>query len=159
MVRAMRRAILVLLCLAGCERAEPTVAERRELQPLPVDPIDSVVADTLTYVDQLPGILIAFDGDCGAHATRLLTLEPLVASIRKRSEELRASRADADKVLKDRLMTHKTETLGKLDDELRAKGLTRADVEAKERAVKAACDADPRVKDAMDRVGLFKKKT
>lgn len=156
MVSAMLRSLLVIGCLSACERAEPTPAAP---PPVPADKLDGIVDDTLTYMDQLPPILLAFDGDCGAHATRLLALEPLVASIRKRSDELLAANPDSPQQLKDRLMTHKTATLAKLEEQLRAKGMTRADVEAKEREVKTKCAADPRVKDAMDRVGLFKKKT
>lgn len=136
---------LVLVLLAACARTDPA--------PPAADKIDGIVADTVTYMNQLPAILIAFDGDCAAHATRLLALEPLVASIRARSADV-----DHD-VLRDRLQARKAETVAKLEEQLKAKGLTRAEVEAKETAVKAACGGDPKLKDAMDRVGLFKKKT
>ncbi len=156
MVRAMLRSLLVIACVSACERAEPTPAAT---PPAPADKLDGIVDDTLAYMDQLPPILLAFDGDCGAHAARLLALEPLVSSIRKRSEELLTTNPDSPQLLRDRLMTHKSATLAKLEEQLRAKGATRADVEAKERDVKTKCGDDARVKDAMDRVGLFKKKS
>ncbi len=149
MVRAMTQRWLLLVLLAACERSEPAAAPT----PAPDDKVDRIVADTLSYMNQLPAILLAFDGDCGAHAQRLLVLEPLVASIRARSTEV-----DHDQ-LRDRLQAHKAATLAKLDEQLKAKGVTRAEVEAKETTVKAACGEDARVKDAMDRVGLFKKKS
>ncbi len=156
MVRAMARrwpllvllVVVLVVVLVACERSEPAPAPASA----PDDKIDSIVADTLSYMNQLPGILIAFDGDCGAHAKRLLVLEPLVASIRTRSQDVDPAQ------LRDRLQAHKSETITRLTEQLKAKGVTHAEVEAKEAAVKSTCGADSRVKDAMDRVGLFKKK-
>jgi hypothetical protein len=55
------------------------------------------------------------------------------------------------------MAARKTEIFAKLDADLAERHATRADVEAKEAAIKAACANDPQVKAAMDRVGLFKK--
>jgi hypothetical protein len=83
-----------------------------------------------------------------------MVLEPLVASIRKRSMDLSA---DEVRSVRERMGAQKTEVLAKLDADLAAQHATRADVEAKEVAIKTACANDPKVIAAMNRVGLFKK--
>ncbi len=146
---------LFVILLAACEKSSPAPAP----DPAPPDHdqiISSVATDSISYAEKLPPILIAFDGDCAAHATRLLALEPLVSSIRSRSADLSP---DEVRQVRERMAARKTEVLARLDALLAEHHVTRADVEAKETAVKAACAGDPKVKDAMDRVGLFKKKT
>ncbi|MEO7091620.1 MAG: hypothetical protein ABI175_00125 [Polyangiales bacterium] len=145
---------MLVIALAACEKSgpapEPAPAPERE------QIISALTTDTIAYTLQLPAILLAFDGDCAAHATRLLALEPLVSSIRTRSADLSA---DELRQIKERMGAHKAEIFGKLDAQLAEKHATRADVEAKEAATKTTCGDDPKVKDAMDRVGLYKKKT
>jgi hypothetical protein len=145
------RVWLFVIAVAACEKSspapEPVVPDRDQL-------LSAIAVDSITYMEQLSGILLAFDGDCPAHATRLLVLEPLVSSIRTRSAELSA---DEVRGVRERMAARKTEVLAKLDAQLAEKHATRADVEAKEAAIKTACANDPKVMDAMDRVGLFKK--
>lgn len=147
------RAWLLLIVLAACEKSSPAPAP----DPAPPDRdqiMSSLAVDSITYTQKLPGILLAFDGDCAAHATRLLVLEPLVSTIRARWAELSTEEVRG---VRERIAARKTEVFAKLDADLAEKHATRADVEAKDAAVKTACANDPKVKDAMDRVGLFKK--
>jgi len=145
------RTWLLLLALAACKKSSPAS------EPAPTDhdvELSTLAADMVAYTKQLPTILQAFDGDCAAHATRLLTLEPQAQSIRGRAVALSP---EDNKSVRARMAARKAEILAEIDADLAAKHLTRADIEAKEAAVKAACDTDPKVKDAMTRVGLFKK--
>ncbi len=147
------RVWLLVIGLAACEKSSPAPAP----EPVPADRdqlLSAITVDMITYAEHLPAILLAFDGDCAAHATRLLTLEPLVSSIRTRSAELSP---DETRRVRERMGARKTEILARLDAQLAEKHATRADVEAKEAAVKTACANDPKATDAMDRVGLFKK--
>lgn len=147
------RAWLLIIALVACEKSKPAPS------PEPVDhdtELSALAADMIAYTKQMPGILQEFAGDCPAHATRLLVLEPLARSIRTRAGALTP---DETKSVRERIAARKVEILAQIDADLAAKHLTRADIEAKEAAVKAACDNDPQVKDAMDRVGLFKKKS
>lgn len=161
------RVWLVLIVLAACSKSSssaPEPAPAPAPAPAPTPPpapapdrdqlLSSIAVDSITYAEKLPGILLAFDGDCAAHATRLLALEPLVSSIRKRSMDLSV---DEVRGVRERMGARKTEVLAKLDADLAEKHATRADVEAKEVAIKTACANDPKVIAAMNRVGLFKK--
>ena len=148
------RVWLLVIGLAACEKSAPAPAP----EPAPPDRdlvLSTLAADMVTYTERLPGILLEFDGDCPAHATRLLTLETLVSSIRTRSGAL--SPEEMGRV-RERIAARKTEIFAKLDAQLAEKHATRADVEAKDAAIKTACANEPKVKDAMDRVGLFTKK-
>lgn len=142
-----------VIVLAACEKSSPAPAP----DPAPPDRdqlISGVATDSIAYAEKLPTVLIAFDGDCAAHATRLLVLEPLVSSIRARSADLSV---DEVRQVRERMAARKTEVMARLDTLLAEHHVTRADIEAKEAAVRTACANDPKVKDAMDRVGLFKK--
>ena len=152
------RAWLLLIVVAACSKSssEPAPAPTPAAAPAPDrdELVSSLAVDSITYAEKLPGLVLAFDGDCAAHANRLLGLEPLVSSIRKRSMDLSA---DEVRGVRERMGARKTEILAKLDADLAEKHATRADVEAKEVAIKTACANDPQVKAAMGRVGLFKK--
>ena len=150
------RAWLLLIVVAACSKSssEPAPAPAAAPAPDRDELVSSLAVDSITYAEKLPGLVLAFDGDCAAHANRLLVLEPLVSSIRKRSMDLTA---DEVRGVRERMGARKTEILAKLDADLAEKHATRADVEAKEVAIKTACANDPQVKAAMGRVGLFKK--
>ena len=88
------RAWLLLIVVAACSKSssEPAPAPTPAAAPAPDrdELVSSLAVDSITYAEKLPGLLLAFDGDCAAHANRLLMLEPLVSSIRKRSMDLTA---------------------------------------------------------------------
>ena len=98
--------------------------------------------------------MMSFDGDCDAYADRLLTLEPLVKSIRAITD----AHPDVEVQVKGFMKLHKDDVLKKLDAAVKALGTTREAVETKEADAKAKCGDNARVHDAMDRVGVFKKK-
>jgi hypothetical protein len=141
------RTALILIALIACGRSDkPPAADQ--------SPVDQLGEQTLEYMEQMPAVLLSFDGDCDAYADRLLTLEPRVKSIRAISAE----HPDAEVQVKGYLKLHKTDVLAKLDAAVKALGTTREAVEAKEADAKAKCGDNARVQDAMDRVGVFKKK-
>ena len=152
--------VLVAAALLGCGKPSPApVPPPVVATPRPADaatdPLAPLIADTLAYTDKLMPIMLAFDGNCDAHADRLLVLEPLVTSIRARGEALDDAQRQE---MRQRMMAMKDEVLAKVDAQLAALHASRDAVEAKDRAIKAACSDNARVKDAMDRVGVFKKK-
>lgn len=142
---------LLVLALAACGKSAPAP----QSDPPDRDPeLSALAAEMIAYTKQLPQILQDFSGDCAAHADRLRSLEPLASSIRARGATLTA---EENKSVRQRIGARKQEILREIDAALAAKHLTRADIEAKEAAVVAACADDPEVKAEMARVGLFEK--
>lgn len=147
------RAWLLVFVLAACEKSQ------RAPEPAPETPdrepeLSALAADMIAYTKQMPQILEDFTGDCAKHAERLLSLEPLASAIRARGSTLTPAE---NKSVRERIAARKAEVFREIDAALAAKHLTRADIEAKDAAVRTACGADPQVKAAMERVGVFKK--
>lgn len=149
------RAWFLVVLLAACEKSEPATAPSPEPPARDRDvELSTLAADMIAYTKQMPQILEGFDGNCAKHAERLLVLEPLASSIRARGSTLTPAE---NKSVRERIAARKAEVFQEIDAALAAKHLTRADIEAKDAAVNAACASDPQVKAAMERVGVFKK--
>src|SRR6476659_2940424 len=82
------------LALAGCEKEGGTgsgSSGSSAIGSAASDPaIDALIADMGAYGEKSIPMLVKFDGDCGAIADQLLTLEPLAKSIRSVGAELEA---------------------------------------------------------------------
>lgn len=142
------RIALLLAVLIGCGRSDkPPVADKATL-------LDELGNKTLEYMEQMPAVLFSFDGDCDAYADRLLTLEPLVKSIRAITD----AHPDVEVQVKGFMKLHRDDVLKKLDAAVKALGTTREAVEAKDAEAKAKCGDNARVHDAMDRIAILKKK-
>ncbi len=165
----MTRTVLLAIALVACEKstpaAKPTEGSAADGSGSAVPSLDdiklrdTIVADTIEYSFKTSPILLAFDGDCSRHADRLLALEPLAKKIRENTMRLMAGRADhSDTDVKAKLLEHKDEIMAKINDQLAAGHKTIADVEAMDAEIRAKCGDDPKVKDAMERTGVFKRK-
>ncbi len=149
----MLRTWLIVFAFVGCEKSKPApepapVPDNRDAE------LTALATDMIAYTRKMPQILEDFTGDCAAHADRLMVLEPLASAIRARASTLTP---EENKGVRTRIAARKDEILREIDAELAQKHLTRADIEAKDAAVNAACANDPKVKAAMERVGMFKK--
>lgn len=147
------RTWLIVFALVGCEKSKPApepgpAPESRDAE------LTALATDMIAYTRKMPKILEDFSGDCAAHAEHLMVLEPLASSIRARAASLSP---EENKGVRARIAARKDEILREIDAELAQKHLTRADIEAKDAAVNTACGNDPKVKAAMERVGMFKK--
>jgi hypothetical protein len=143
------RVWLLVIALAACEKRKPApVSPDRDLL------LSALAADMVAFATQANGIALDFNGDCAAHANQLLTLEPLVASLRTRAADLTA---EETRNVGSRIAARKGGILAAIDVQLAERHLTREQGDAKEAQVQAACANDPKVKDAMDRVSIYKK--
>lgn len=114
--------------------------------------LDEVFSEMRAYTMAMVPIFIGWDGNCDAQVARLLTLEPLV-------KKLRANIASVDEVaLRNRMMPHKDEIQQGIEAELAKSGKTMKDLEGNELQIKTTCGADPKFHDAMERIGVFKKR-
>jgi hypothetical protein len=118
--------------------------------------IEAVVADTLQDAERMLPVLASFDGDCDAYADKLLTLEPLVTSIRGHYARMQRD-PSAALLAKQLLAAHKTDELARLDQAVAALGTTRAALDQKDADVKRQCADNAHVQAAMAKVGLYKK--
>lgn len=164
--------ITAVLVLTACDRSSPKPP--RSAEPAAFAPAVSVtvhdagdgsagdavrqrlVGEVLEYTYDAVPVIAGWDGSCAAQIQRMKKLEPLVRKIRV---DTMALGPDGTSQIKVALLPHKAETMAKLDRQLADLHLTRAQLESKERAMKAACGADPGFKAEMDRIGVFKKKT
>ena len=111
------------------------------------------MADFQAYGDKAVPMLAKFNGDCGAIADQMLTLEPLAQKIRKEAgaiEEVKLRKRTAE--YRDKVTRHYEELAKSL-------GMTTADIDNKEAELKAKCSDDPKWKDAIERTGLMQKKS
>jgi hypothetical protein len=165
----MRALATALLLAAACSRSEvaplPAAGSATPAAPAgsgsgsaAANPdLDAIVADTLSYTAKMVPILAAFDGDCAKHVDRLLTLEPLVIEIRKRTADLAKANPDIDKTILARLRAHGAEVKKQVDAQLAILGKTQADLDKMEGELNAKCAADQKFQDAMGRIGVFKR--
>lgn len=144
----MRWLWLVIVVACSKSEAPPPAAG-------PDPDIEAFIADMKTYGDQTLPMMAKFDGNCGALADQMLTLEPLAQKIRSRSAALESKQMQMKQRMgevRGPMMEHYAEVLKPL-------GLTMADVEKKEAEIKAKCAGDAKYHDAEERVGLMKKKS
>ncbi len=154
----MWRCLLLVIALVACERASPAPTPTDSAAALKLR--DSIVADTIEYGFKTPPILLAFDGDCSAQADRILTLEPLVKRIRHNTLQLLIGAPDGTEAdLNARFHERQDEVMAKITEQIVASHHTMAEVDAKEAEMSAKCRNDPKVKDAIHRTGVFKKKS
>src|SRR5882724_8374426 len=145
------RWVLVALIACGGNKSEPP--------PAAPDPeIEQFIADMKAYGDKSLPMMMKFDGDCGALADQMLTLEPLAQSILKRGTEIQSS-PDGEAKMKLRMRDEKAPMMKHYDDLLKPLGATMADVEKKEAEIKAKCASDARYHEAEERTGIMKKKS
>jgi hypothetical protein len=163
----MSRTLLALLALAACEKATPAkTADGSNAGPGSAAPasaakplIKQITTDSLAYSSASLPVMMAFDGDCKAQIDRLLTLEPLAKKIRAATTQLVALDPAGQADVKAELMKHKAPAMAELTSWLDDHHATMADADAKEQAIRKACGDDPAFGAAMDRVGVFKKRT
>jgi hypothetical protein len=153
-------ALAILVACNTPSSSDPTPAPATpagSAKPAPPDPaVVQAVADMAQYtVDMMP-IMIPWDGNCDAHIKRMLAIEPFVKSLRDRAAALSE---DQQAEVKRELGDHRDEILAKVDAQLAAANMRRADIDKREAEIKAKCGADARYQDAMDRIGVFKAKS
>lgn len=154
----MRIALMLALILAACTN-NPS---KLDIDPAGATPagglgsgssaLDEVFGEMRDYTMQMVPVFLAWDGNCDTQVDRLLTLEPLVKKIRMNIENV------DEQALRARLMPHKDEVQKGIEAELAKTGKTMKDLEDNEIQIKTKCAAEPKFRDAMDRIGVFKKK-
>jgi hypothetical protein len=144
---------LLIAMLAACEKAHdhPAAAGSGSADAL----VDGFTADMTEYGVKATPIMLAFNGDCGALADKMLVLEPLAQRIRARGTELEADPARY-RTARERMRGMKAEVIAKYEAAIAP--ATMADAEKKEAEIKAKCRGDASYEAAMERVGLMKKK-
>lgn len=160
----MRTALTLALVLAACtnnpsklDKAPEGAPPAGGAGPGPGTGTDSAALDEVfgemrDYTMAMVPIFIAWDGNCDAQVDRLLTLEPLVKKLRANLEKV------DETALRNRMMPHKDEVQQGIEATLAKSGKTVKDLEDTELQIKTKCGADPKFHDAMDRIGVFKRK-
>ena len=160
----MRTALMLALVLAGCTNNPSKLDQAREGAPPAGGPgvgpgsstdsaaLDEVFGEMRDYTMAMVPIFVAWDGNCDAQVDRLLTLEPLVKKLRTNLEKV------DEAALRNRMMPHKDEVQKGIEAALAKSGKTVKDLEDTEQQIKTTCGADPKFHDAMDRIGVFKRK-
>ncbi len=161
----MRTALAIVLAFAACKKSSPAP----EAKPEPVPSGSAVVAagvpidlaadaklrdEILTYTSNMVPLLAAWDGDCTKQIERMKQLEPLVQQIRE-DEEKTAPGYDAR--IKQYMMAHKAEVVGKMEAAITATKLTKSQLEAKDAEIKAKCTGQDYA-DEMNKIGVMRKK-
>jgi hypothetical protein len=119
---------------------------------------EALLAAMLDYSDQMVPIVIGFAGDCDATAKRMVALEPLARTIRTQGEAIEANPTARD-AFRERMRGAKDGALARIDAQLKAVGATREDMDRKEAEIKKTCAGNPAYLDAVQRVGLKKKRS
>ncbi len=149
----MRTALLALV-LAACTN-NPSKLDNAPAGAVPGGgsaSVDEIFNEMKQYTMDMVPVFTAWDGNCDAQVSRLLTLEPLVTKIRANLEHV------DENDLRAKMMPHKDEVQKGIEDLLAKSGKTIKDLETAEMDIKQKCGADPKYQDAMDRVGVFKRK-
>ena len=134
--------------------AVTATADAGSAAPAPDPTLQRLVDETIDYTYKMVPLVASWDGSCSVQIQRMKQIEPLVQRIR---DDTAALGPDANTQLKAALAPHKDEVTAKIEHDLADLHVTRAEVEAKDDAVKAACGNDPEYKAEMDRIGVFKK--
>jgi hypothetical protein len=164
----MRTALAIVLAFAACKKssapeakAEPVGSGSAVGSGIVLGaPID-LAADTklrdeiITYTMNMVPLLAAWDGDCTKQIERMKQLEPLVQQIRD-DEEKTAPGYDAR--IKQYMMAHKAEVVGKMEAAIAATKLTKPQLEAKEAEIKAKCTGQDYA-DETNKIGIMRKKS
>jgi hypothetical protein len=103
-------------------------------------------------------MMLAFDGDCGAQAKRMLDLEPLAQKIRAEGTALESSPA-SQAAVKAAMAGKKADVMARMKAKLAALGTTEEAVGKVDKTMTEKCASDPAFQDAMARTGLRKKKS
>ena len=157
-VMLTRWVLVASIVIAGCGKKADDGAGSASSAAAPDPDVEKFVAGMMEYGNKSLPMMMKFDGDCGAIAEQMLTLEPLAQSLRKLGTDLQA---DPDKSIKMKLRMRdaKGPAMAHYDEVLKPFGATMADVEKKEGEIKAKCASDPKYQDAEERTGLMKKKS
>jgi len=154
----MRIALLLAVLLAACTNnpskldTDPAGATPAGAHGSGSAALDELFDEMRDYTMQMVPVFLAWDGNCDTQVDRLLTLEPLVKKIRTNIENV------DEQALRARMMPHKDEVQKGIEAELAKSGTTMKDLEDNEMQIKTKCAAEPKFRDAMDRIGVFKKK-
>jgi hypothetical protein len=119
--------------------------------------VAAMVADMMAYTEQVVPLMLAFDGDCAAQAKRMLVLEPIATRIRAQGAALESDPARVA-AFKAAMELKRPELMAQMKAKLGAAGTTEVDVDRKDKDINAKCGSDPAYVDAMQHVGLRKKK-
>jgi hypothetical protein len=120
--------------------------------------IDTMVNDMMSYTEKVLPMMLAFDGDCTKQANRMLELEPLAQKIRAEGAPLESDAA-AQASFKAAIAIKKPEVMARMKAKLDAAGTTEEAIGKTEKAINDKCGNDPTFQEAMNRVGLRKKKS
>ncbi len=156
MSRTIVVAALVAVLATGCEKSGSGSGSGSATAPDP-KAIDAMLADMMTYTDQMLPILAAWDSDCAAQAKRMMVLEPSADKIRA---EMLALEADPAKqaAFKAAMAGKKDELMAVVLKKAAAVGLSKDDLDHREADMKSKCADNAAFQDAMNHTGLRKKK-
>lgn len=160
----MRTALAIVLAFAACKKSSAP-----EAKPEPVGSGSAVVAGTpidlaadtklrdeiMTYTFNMVPLLAAWDGDCTKQIERMKQLEPLVQQIR--DDEAKTA-LGYDARIKQYMMAHKAEVVGKMEAAIAATKLTKQQLEAKDAEIKAKCTGQDYA-DELNKIGVMRKRT
>ena len=174
-----RTSVLMLLALVACEKSATAPA------PKPTEPehtaatgsgsgssasvgggsgegvdraaVDTMIDDMMAYTDQMLPLLVQWNGDCAAQAKRMMVLEPLALKIRAEGAPLEQDPAKRD-AYRAAMAAKKPEVMAQVEKKLSAAGLKSSDLDRIEAEMKTKCANDPAYTEAMNHVGLRKKK-
>lgn len=150
----MKLCLALALVVMACSKSAPEPAPAPAPDP---QAIDTLVANMMAYTEQTVPLLLAWDGDCAAQATRMLALEPMATKIRAQGAVLEADPA-AYSAFKAAMAAKKEAVMAAVEAKLTAAGSSLKDMSTRERAIREQCKTDLAFNQAMDRVGLAKKK-
>ncbi len=151
------RAIVVAwLLVLGCEKAEQAASGSGSGSANDTL-IETFVADIDSYGQQTVPMLVKFDGDCDRFADQMLTLEPLVKTIRALGVQIEADPALHAR-MEERMRDARAPMMKRYEEQLKPLGLTTADVDKKEAEMKAKCAGNAKWADAQKRIGVMKRK-
>ncbi len=159
----MRIALAAVVLFVGCKKDHkddpaqqtPVVAPGSAATP-PNDPeFLAMTQNILGYTSSMVPVLASFDGDCKAHVQRMLTLEPMALKISAYAD----AHPEFDGQMKAWMMAHRTEVGMKMEQAVIATKLSKLELGKKEADIKAKCASDPAFQDAMNRIGVMKKKS
>ena len=116
-----------------------------------------MIDDMMAYTDQMLPLMTQWDGDCPAQAKRMMVLEPLALKIRAEGALLEQDPAKRD-AFKAAMAAKKAEVMAQVDKKLSAAGLKSDDLDRIQGELNTKCANDPAFTEAMNHVGLRKKK-
>jgi hypothetical protein len=160
----MRTALAIVVALTACKKSTPAPEAKPEpvgsgsgsvVAPAPVDDAADVKLreEIMTYTTKMVPLLASWDGDCTKQIERMKQLEPLVQQIRE--DEAKVAPGFDDRI-KQYMIAHKPEVVGKMQAAITATKLTQAQLAANDTAIKATCTGQDYT-DELNKIGVMKK--